>query len=192
MSQNIIPSNNLPIFLQEYTISVFGNLTGLACSVSQESNVAPKKVGTIQYSTLGVIPSNVEKARVWELKATGTLKPHDKDYIIHYDLSKVNFQGLVFFKNDLSGLITVCGRVIPISKENAIWKACQRKKTVTIIIDQSRWGFSIKKETPFSMNIKLDDDVANGEILDCSWYEAYCNQNPLYCWDPTDCPFPFE
>ena len=32
------------------------------------------------------------------------------------------------------------------------------KKTVSIIIDQTRWGFSIKNETAFSMNIQLDDD----------------------------------
>ena len=185
MSQNIIPGNNLPIFLQEYTISVFGNLTGLDCSVSQGSDVAPKEVGTIQYSTVGVIPSNVKEARVWDLKASGTLKPHDKDYIIHYELSKVNFQGEVLFKNDLSGLITVCGRVIPISKKNSSLKECQRKKTVTIILDQSGWGFSIKKETPFSMDIKLDDDV---DVFDCSWYSAYVNQNPEYTFGLPPCP----
>ena len=67
--QNTIPENNLPIYLQNYTISVLANLTSLDCAV----NIAPEKeVGTIQYSTLGVIPSNVKNARVWYLQATGT------------------------------------------------------------------------------------------------------------------------
>jgi len=163
--QNTIPQNNLPIYLQEYTVSVLGNLTSLDCSVSPE-----KEVGTIQYSTLGVIPSNKKDARVWDLKASGTLKPHDKDYIIHYDLSKVNYDGKVTFENPLSGVITVCGRVISISKKNATWFPCEATKTVSIIIDQSRWGFSIKKETPFSMDIQLDDS-------DCP--PCYCNGVPL-------------
>ena len=150
--QNTIPQNNLPIYLQEYTVSVLGNLTSLDCTVAPED-----EVGTIQYSTLGVIPSNKKDARVWDLKASGTLKPHDKDYIIHYDLSKVNYDGKVTFENPLSGVITVCGRVISISKKNATWFPCEETKTVSIIIDQSRWGFSIKKETPFSMDIQLDD-----------------------------------
>jgi len=48
--------------------------------------------------------------------------------------------------------------VISISKKNATWFPCEETKTVSIIIDQSRWGFSIKKETPFSMDIQLDDN----------------------------------
>ena len=155
MSENTIPQNNLPIYLQEYTVSVLGNLTSLDCTVAPED-----EVGTIQYSTLGVIPSNKKDARVWDLKASGTLKPHDKDYIIHYDLSKVDYKGEVTFESPLSGVITVCGRVISISKKNATWFPCEETKTVSIIIDQSRWGFSIIKETPFSIDIQLDDDDA--------------------------------
>ena len=165
--------------MQEYTISVLGNLPscpsepevggcagtqygccpdGVTASNANGSN-CQNEVGTIQYSTLGVIPSNVKDARVWNLKASGTLKPHDKDYIIHYELSNVKFQGDVTFENPLSGVITVCGRVISISKKNATWKPCEATKTLSIIIDQSRWGFSIKKETPFSMDIQLDDGM---------------------------------
>jgi hypothetical protein len=48
MSQNTIPQNNLPIYLQEYTVSVLGNITSLDCSVAQGSNIAPEdEVGTI-------------------------------------------------------------------------------------------------------------------------------------------------
>ena len=168
--QNTISQNNLPIYLQEYTISVLGNLTSLNCSVTPED-----EVGTIQYSTLGIIPSNKKDFRVWHLKASGTLKRHDKDYIIHYDLSKVNYDGRVTFENPLSGFITVCGRVISISKKNARWLPCEETKTVSIIIDQSRWGFSIKKETPFYMDVQLDDD-------DCP--PCVCNGMPVsYCCD---------
>ena len=161
MSENTIPQNNLPIYLQEYTVSVLGNLTSLDCTVAPED-----EVGTIQYSTLGVIPSNKKDARVWDLKASGTLKPHDKDYIFHYDLSKVDYDGKVTFENPLSGVITVCGRVISISKKNATWFPCEETKTVSIIIDQSRWGFSITKDTPFSMDIQLDDDDSTIKSLD--------------------------
>ena len=177
--KNTIPQNNLPIYLQEYTISVLGDINSLECpsepvlggcvgtqygccpdgvtASNADGSNCPSEVGTIQYSTLGVIPSNKKDARVWDLKASGTLKPHDKDYIIHYDLSKVDYDGKVTFENELSGVLTVCGRVISISRKNATWYPCESKKTVSIIIDQSRWGFSIKKETPFSMDIQLDD-----------------------------------
>ena len=146
----------------------------------------PGEVGTIQYSTLGVIPSNKKDARVWDLKASGTLKPHDKDYIIHYDLSKVDYDGKVTFENELSGVITVCGRVISISKKNATYLICEETKTVSIIIDQSRWGFSIIKETPFSMDIQIDD--ATGiEYVCCGTTDA--NGNPLCgeCPEGTTC-----
>ena len=178
--KNTIPQNNLPIYLQEYTISVLGDINSLECpsepgvggcvgtqygccpdgvtASNADGSNCQNEVGTIQYSTLGVIPSNKKDARVWDLKASGTLKPHDKDYIIHYDLSKVDYSGKVTFENPLSGVITVCGRVISISRKNATWFPCEKTKTVSIIIDQSRWGFSIKKETPFSMDIQLDDD----------------------------------
>jgi len=173
--QNTIPQNNLPIYLQEYTISVLGNLDSVDCTV------APKdEVGTIQYSTLGVIPSNVKDARVWDLKASGTLKPHDKDYIIHYDLSKVDYKGKVTFENELSGVITLCGRVISISKKNATYLICEETKTVSIIIDQSRWGFSIIKETPFSMDIQIDDATSipgAPELFCCGTTDT--NGNPL-------------
>ena len=127
--QNTISQNNLPIYLQEYTISVLDNLSSIDCNGAEDSNVGSKnEVGTIQYSTLGVIPSNKKNAPVWDLKASGTLKPHDGVYIIHYDFSKANLQGKVTFENELSGVITVCGRVISISKKNSMWKACGNKK----------------------------------------------------------------
>ena len=86
--QNTIPQNNLPIYLQEYTISVLGNVTSLECpsepgvggcvgtqygccpdgvtASNADGSNCPGEVGTIQYSTLGVIPSNKKDARVWD------------------------------------------------------------------------------------------------------------------------------
>lgn len=70
--QNTIPQNNLPIYLQNYTVSILRNISSLDCTVTQGSNVAqgskvPEyEIGTIEYSTLGVIPSNKKDARVWD------------------------------------------------------------------------------------------------------------------------------
>ena len=65
MSQQTIPENNLPIYLQNYTVSV---------------ECTENKCGSVRYSTVGVIPSDVSKKRVWNFKASGTLQP-TKDII---------------------------------------------------------------------------------------------------------------
>ena len=75
----------------------------------------------------------------------------------------------------------MCGQVISISKKNAAWFPCEKTKTVSIIIDQSRWGFSIKKETPFSMDIQLDDDDSVTPIDGCGNNTCGGNAYQLPC-----------
>ena len=48
-----IPEYNLPIYLQNYTVSILsGN----------------EKSGTVDYTTVGIIPSNVSGKKVWNFK----------------------------------------------------------------------------------------------------------------------------
>ena len=141
-----IQDKNLPIYLQKYTLQVVcdGNL-------SQEC-------GSIEYSTVGVLPSNVKKKRVWNLTGNGTLKKHNGDYILLYNFSKVDAQFAITFQNKMDGLITVCGRVLDANKCTN-YSYDLSKKTLTITIDQSRWGFSVKRETEFSFDLQLNDDA---------------------------------
>ena len=52
MSEEVIPPNNLPIYLQKYTVAI------------HDGEKKPTPTGKVLYSTVGAIPSNVTEARV--------------------------------------------------------------------------------------------------------------------------------
>lgn len=51
MNQEKIPDNNLPIYLQKYTVDILDR--------------KEKEYGSVLYTTVGAIPSNVKEQRVW-------------------------------------------------------------------------------------------------------------------------------
>lgn len=56
MSQEI-PANNLPIYLQKYTVDIV--------------DAEKKATGSVLYTTVGAIPSNKPDDRVWQMNLTG-------------------------------------------------------------------------------------------------------------------------
>lgn len=125
---SVIPSKNLPIYLQNYTVGIFcrfieiicpdtplaGGCAGTRYGCCPDGTTAKENesgtncrlgYGTVLYSTVGLLPSNESFKRVWNLDLTGTLKPNtDGDYVIVYDFSKVDCaEKVITFENVLSG-----------------------------------------------------------------------------------------
>lgn len=138
-----IPENNLPIYLQNYTVSILsGN----------------EKSGTVDYTTVGIIPSNVSGKKVWNFKVSGTLQPQTDEYIFLFDFQNVNYDAKISFEDKISGSLNICGRVLDISK-NGYFTYSSKFKTLSIILSKQRWGFLLKRESKFSLNVEINDTV---------------------------------
>lgn len=150
MTQEEIPTKNLPIYLQNYTVSIVSGEKNIQCPSALQSD----SVGNVNYSIIGVLPSNRKGERLWNVKLEGKLKKHNGSYIIQCDFSQLNKVYSIFLDKTASGILTVCNRIMDI-KSIVDLNYCSEDKVLSFIIDQSRWGFSIKNETDFSINVKF-------------------------------------
>lgn len=144
MSQ-VIPVNNIPVYLQKYTIHILDEK-------SQE------RKGDVQYGTVGALPSNKREARVWDIKLTGQLEPNVEKYKIVYDFSNVNYKykEQISFENDISGTFRICGHMLDASKIMS-YEYSDENSTLSLIIDTKKWGFRLKRKVLFSFSINVDD-----------------------------------
>ena len=156
MSQQQIQPTNLPIYLQNYTVDIL------------DGKKEPKKMGDVFYSTVGAIPSNVPRARVWQMNLTGTLRPTSEKYTILYDFKKVDYENKnIRFENIVSGTFNVCGQVLDASKViGKNYTFSDEESTLTFTIKIPKLGFRLKKESLFSFNLTIDDDTCG--TSDCS------------------------
>ena len=106
------------------------------------------------YSIIGILPSNRKGERLWNIKLEGKLVKHDGNYIIQCDFSKIDNIYSIFLDKSASGILNICNRIMDITSI-VVLNYCKEDKILSLIIDQSRWGFSIKKETDFSINVKF-------------------------------------
>lgn len=114
--------------------------------------------GSILYSVVSALPSNIEYKRVWNLKLTGFLKPSVAKYYIVYNFSNVEYDDKVSFEDIASGTITICGNVMDASKIiGNNYEYCELTSTVTLCIDTSRLGFRLNKQVLFSYDVLLND-----------------------------------
>ena len=60
MNQEKIPNNNLPVYFQKYKVDILDGIDNVT------------KAGSVTYTTVGAIPSNVKEERVWSFILTGT------------------------------------------------------------------------------------------------------------------------
>jgi len=134
--------------------------------------------GSVLYTTVGAVPSNVPEARVWQLDLSGSLKPGVEKYYIVYDFQNVNYKykDRITFENSVTGTFTICGRVLDASKY-LDYTYCDETLLLTIIIETKKWDFRLKKETTISYQIQIDDDAS---ISSCS-SESACFTNATQC-----------
>ena len=144
---SLIPPNNLPIYLQKYTISIL-------CSSSENIDTS-KTCGTVKYSTVGLFPSNIKEKRVWNFKIEGQLEKNNEKYIVlYFDFSNIDDSYNVSFENALNGIINICGRTMDVFKD-AFYKL--ENTTLAIFI---KTKFIIKKQTSFYVNLQLNDSAS--------------------------------
>ena len=165
MSKPTIPDNNLPVYLQQYQVHIL------------DAKDNESKAGSVKYTTVGAIPSNIKNERVWAFNLTGTLKPNVYKYHIVYDFSKVESAYRVKFKDFVSGTFTICGRVLDATKLiRDSYTYSLEDLTVIIELDTSRLNFRIKKETLFSFALNINDDTGI-QILPNTNYEVTSDRN---------------
>ena len=145
MSQEKIPDNNLPFYIQNYNVNIVHG---------------EEVAGKVLYTTVGSIPSNNPLKPVWQLNLTGYLKPNVDKYSIIYDFSESNYRykNTVAFENIASGTFNLCGHVLDASKIigfNYTYSDADSK--LTIELDTKKWDFQLKKESLFSYELNLDD-----------------------------------
>ena len=150
MNQETIPDNNLPVYFQKYKVEIL------------DSKDNKTKTGSITYTTVGAIPSNLKNERVWAFNLTGTLKPNVDKYYIVYDFSEVESSFRVKFKDFVSGTITICGQVLDATKliKDRYTYSLEDLKVI-IELDTSIWDFKLKKESIFSYNLMINDDATS-------------------------------
>lgn len=157
MSTLTIPKNNLPVYLQKYNVTIF------------DGKDTTTKAGSVTYTTVGALPSNVKNKRVWNFNLTGTLKGNVDKYQIVYDFSKVEPSYKVTFEDIVSGTVTICGRVLDASKlikDNYAHSIAD--STVTMELDTTKWDFQIKKEAVFSYQLNINDDSSTCGLVEGS------------------------
>ena len=150
MNEETIPDNNLPVYFQKYKVEIL------------DSKDNKTKTGSITYTTVGAIPSNLKNERVWVFNLTGTLKPNVDKYYIVYDFSEVESSFKVKFKDFVSGTITICGQVLDAIKLIKDRYTYSLEDSIVIIeLDTSIWDFQLKKESIFSYNLMINDDATS-------------------------------
>lgn len=182
MSENIIPDENLPIYLQNYTVNVFcfeksyneetceSGMYG-CCSDGVTSKESPfgnnciPECGSSKYTTVGIFPSNKKQKRVWNFKLAGKFQPHEGNYVIQYNFQKVDYQDInVSFENELSGNLNICGRTLNMSN-CSYYQFYPKDKILQIVILPDKWQFYIKRETYFYMDILINDTTCSNTTI---------------------------
>ena len=155
MNQKKIPDNNLPIYLQKYKVNIL------------DGKDNDTKAGSVTYTTVGTIPSNVKNTRVWNFNLTGTLNPNIDMYHIVYDFKDVDYKDKnVIFNNIVSGAFNICGEVFDASKViGRNYTFSDKDSTLTIIINTTKLGFRLKKETLFSYQLNIDDNIGTDSFI---------------------------
>lgn len=153
---DIIPEKNLPIYLEQYAVSVLKNEID---KIDFNSDV--RLYGSVLFSTVGIVPTSIRDSRVWNFDISGKLKPGVDSYYIYYDFTNVDYkyESDISFEDKLSGTLTICGNVFDASKILDYKYSFQDKrvKSITVILDKNKLNLCFKKEVSFSYNIKIND-----------------------------------
>lgn len=174
IKMSIIPPNNLPIFLQKYTVFITD--------------------GSTAWSLISAVPSNTQFKRVWSFQLTGTLKHTNRDtYIIEYNLDNVDNGGYpIFFKGEPIGTFTLSSKLFVVNGKNLKFTFIDTKEQKRITLFLNAHICSIRKgRTPdFLLNFYLDttagcrDDAPNSFTLDFQTGNCVSALCPSYMYTP--------
>jgi len=138
----IIPDNNLPIFLQKYTVAITD--------------------GAVSWALLSANPSNTPQARVWSFQLNGTLSYTTRDaYVIEYNLDNVETGGYVIsFEGQPIGSLILSNKAYVVNQKNLTftYEDTRTQKRIRLYLDATLCPPIKKGKTkPFLLNFYLDD-----------------------------------
>lgn len=162
-----IPAKNLPIYLQNYSVSMTD--------------------GTTSWSLISANPSNSQFKRVWLFQLNGVLKyTMSNTYIIEYNLDKVNAGYAITFQGQPIGSIIISNSLFVVNKKNLqfTYIDTQQQKRITLVLDAHMCPVKEGHSREFLLNFYLNDGVVcYGEIISLN-YTSESSQQDLYSYDP--------
>jgi hypothetical protein len=143
LSSSLISSNNLPIYLQNYTFSSGGVL------------------GSTYFTIVGGLPTNVTLDRTWNLVMAGTCPANTMMITFTYDFSNVVSSYNVTIKGTLAGTLTFNGMVYDASQY--FMTPTLVNNVLTLNLDMSSMSMDPTNSSPIdiSYNLYLADSVNN-------------------------------
>ena len=155
LQQNQIASNNLAVYLQNFTVT----------SDLLQNN----------WNTVGVIPSNITYRRVWEFSSSFNITSSSQDYTIVYDFSNVVSNYTVTFEGAPSGTISIGNQVF-----NANEYCTITQQGDILYFNLSGLPSGIKVGSQLSYIINFNDTTAISVTWDAD-YNTSTNYNSSNC-----------
>jgi hypothetical protein len=164
ISTNLISSNNLPVYLQNYTFS------------SSSSVLTP------YFSIVGGLPTNQTSHRTWNLVTAGTLflsGTAPAQIIFTYDFSGVDSSYSVTIDGTLAGTFTIDGQVYDAATYFTTPIYDFQKKVLTMTLNLSKIPLN-RSGGDFSYNIFIADVVSCPPCpIDYVCYNGTCVLNMI-------------
>ena len=149
---SLIPSNNLPIYFQKYTVSFL-----------------PPGDGSVSWSLVSANPSNRPYYRVWSFQLNGILRyTTNKQYMIEYNLDDVQTDGYVIsFEGVPIGSIIVSKKSFVINAKTLqfTYEDTPTRKRIQLLFDANLVFVKPGREKPFLLNFYLNDASRSNNIM---------------------------
>jgi len=158
ISNSLIPKNNLPIYLQNYTFSSQGGVL------------------TPYFNIVGGLSTNLTYHRTWNVVMAGSLSNSPSQIIFTYDFSGVVSTYSVTIDGTIAGTFTIDGQVYDASQY--FGAPVYVRKILTLTLDLS----GIPQNTnggDFYFNLFIADDASNS----CSCDKCKCDNPNAVCND---------
>jgi hypothetical protein len=143
-----IPIENLPNYFREYSVSIY-------------SDMEEEPIGSILYTTIGLLPTKESETDILSINLTGFVPSNLQKFEVIYDLKTVAHLSKNFkYQNKLGGTFVICGKVLDASRHlKYIYDEATNKLSILIEID-----FLIKKESVvdlrvFNITISLHPEI---------------------------------
>ena len=137
----IIPSTNLPVYLQRYTVSISD--------------------GEVSWALLSADPSNMSLKRVWSFQLNGTLSHTTRDtYTIEYNLDNVDNGGYVIsFEGQPIGSLILSNSLFVVNEKNLTFTYVDTptQKRIVLQLDARICPVNEGRTREFLLNFYLND-----------------------------------